>query len=281
MANTKAVHVETFEEYKERFKEHMQMTRDENGVLRVHLSTKGGEAVWSYQLHNAMCQLWKAIGSDKENNLLILSGFDKEWIAQREEQSFTEVEQDPDYQKRFDNGIIDTTKIIENFIMDIEIPTIGILNGPGFHWDSAIMCDITLAVPEFKFSDGHYVMGMGTVPGDGMTMLMQHFMGYKQANYMSYTSEGITAEEAKRYGLITEVVPREHIFERADEIAAKIMAKDRIVRNLTHNVVARPLRRRIIEEMQYHVTAEMYATSMMGYHHSFNDEAFLKEKGLA
>ena len=114
-----------------------------------------------------------------------------------------------------------------------------------------------------------------------MTMLMQHFMGYKQANYMSYTSEGITAEEAKRYGLITEVVPREHIFERADEIAAKIMAKDRIVRNLTHNVVARPLRRRIIEEMQYHVTAEMYATSMMGYHHSFNDEAFLKEKGLA
>lgn len=281
MANTKAVHIETFEEYRERFREHMQMTRDDKGVLRVHLSAKGGEAVWSYELHNAMSQLWKAIGNDKENSLLILSGFDKNWIAQREEESFTAVERDPDYHKRFDNGIIDTTKIIENFIMDIEIPTIGVLNGPGFHWDACVMCDITLAVPEFKFSDGHYVMGMGAVPGDGMTMLMQHFMGKKRANYMSYMSEGITAQQACEYGLITEVVPREQIFQRADEIAEKIMAKDRIVRNLTHNVLARPLRRRVIEEMQYHVTAEMYATSMMGYHHDFNDEAFLKEKGLS
>ena len=280
MANTREVHVETFEEYRERFKEHFRMERTEDGILTVWINSQGNPAVWSYQLHNAMCELWTAIGHDKDTELLILSAEGDNWIAGREPESFHEVEQDPDYQKRFNNGIIDTTKIIERFLMDIDIPTIGILPGPGFHWDSAIMCDITLAAPEMRFSDGHYIMGKGTVPGDGMTMLMQHFMGYKQANYMSYTSEGITAQEAKEYGLITEVVERDKIYERAMEIAKKIMAKDRIVRRLTHQVVVRPLKRRMMEEIQYHVTAEMYSTSMMKYTHEFDDEEFLKAKGL-
>lgn len=279
MAATNNVHVEMFEEYRERFKEHMWMER-KNGILQVKLSTKGGEAVWSYQLHNAMAELWKAIGADKENEILILSGFDKFWISDREIESFSEVENNPDYTGKFDNGIIDTTKIIENFLMNIDIPTIGVLNGPGFHWDACVMCDFTLAVPEFKFSDGHFIMGQGAVPGDGMTMLMQHFMGYKQANYMSYTSEGITAEEAKNYGLITEVVPRDQIFGRAFDIAEKIMKKDRVIRRLTHQVCVRPLKRRMMEEIQYHVTAEMYGTAIMSYHHDFNDPEFLKEKGL-
>jgi enoyl-CoA hydratase/carnithine racemase len=281
MTKTKNVHVETFEEYKKRFNEHFQMERTEDGILTVKLSTLGGPAEWSYQLHNAMCELWTAIGHDKSAELLILTGADGNWVVGNEPASFTEVEQDPDYQPRFDNGIIDTTKVIERFVMDIDIPTIGVLPGKGFHWDAPILCDITLCSPEMRFSDGHYVMGNGTVPGDGMTMLMQHFMGYKQANYMAYTSEGISAEEAKQYGLVTEVVAKDKIMERAMEIARKIMAKDRVVRRLTHQVVVRPLKRRVMEEIQYHVTAEMYSNAIRAnYHHNFGDDAFLKAKGL-
>lgn len=83
MANTKRVHVETFEEYRERFKEHFQMERTEDGILTVKVSTQGGPAVWSYQLHNAMCELWTAIGHDKDTELLILSAEGDNWIAGR------------------------------------------------------------------------------------------------------------------------------------------------------------------------------------------------------
>lgn len=76
------------------------------------------------------------------------------------------------------------------------------------------------------------------------------------------------------------MVEREDIYARAMELARKIMAKDRIVRRLTHQVCVRPLKRRMLEEIQYHVTAEMYSTSMMSYTHEFDDQEFLRAKGL-
>lgn len=280
MAKNNYVRMPTFEEYKERFRDHMVMERTEDGIIMVRLATKGDPVEWSYEMHNAMSELWTVIGHDKGNELLILTGTDPFWIGGRDGSSFHEVEQRNDPKERFDVGITDTTKIIENFVMNIDIPTIGVLNGRGFHWDAAVLCDITLSVPDFMFSDGHFQMNVGTVPGDGMTMLMQHFMGYKRANYMSYMSEAIDAKTAQEWGLITEVVEKEKIMDRAWEIARKIMSKDRIVRRLTHSIAVRPLKRRVLEEIQYHVTAEMYGVAMLPYKHDFDDENFLKNKGL-
>ena len=73
MALQTYVHVETFEEYSQRFKEFAYMERTEDGILWVRLHWKGGPVVWSYQTQNACGELWTAIGHDKKNEVMILT----------------------------------------------------------------------------------------------------------------------------------------------------------------------------------------------------------------
>ena len=45
------------------------------------------------------------------------------------------------YEYAYKDGRINVSSLIN----DLEIPTIGILNGPGFHTEIALMCDLTIA----------------------------------------------------------------------------------------------------------------------------------------
>ena len=65
-ASTDFVHRPTFEEYKEQFKQHFYLER-KNGIILVRMHTNGGPVKWSYQIHNALGQLWRVVGNDPEN----------------------------------------------------------------------------------------------------------------------------------------------------------------------------------------------------------------------
>ncbi|MFC1862839.1 hypothetical protein ACFL1Z_02670 [Thermodesulfobacteriota bacterium] len=80
MALKPYVHVETLEEYRERFKD-IAASRRENGIIEVKLHWKGGPAVWSYQAQHAYGELWTAIGHDKENEVMILTCQDPYWMC--------------------------------------------------------------------------------------------------------------------------------------------------------------------------------------------------------
>ena len=68
------VHVETLEEYSERFKDFAHLERTEDGILLCQLTWKGGPVMWSYQTQHAYGELWTAIGHDKKNEVMILAG---------------------------------------------------------------------------------------------------------------------------------------------------------------------------------------------------------------
>ena len=157
MALQPYVHVETFEEYSERFKDFAYMERSEDGILLVRLHWKGGPVVWSYQTQASYGELWTAIGHDKKNEIMILTCQDPYWLCQKSDpSSFDEVEDSTDTALKFDCNIPDTMNFVENFINDIEIPTIAAINGIGQHYEFALMCDITLCYPDFYFSDAHF-----------------------------------------------------------------------------------------------------------------------------
>ena len=56
-----------FEEYRERFSEHFELERREDGVLFACMHTLGGEVQWNAQLHRAIWQLFRTVGSDPKN----------------------------------------------------------------------------------------------------------------------------------------------------------------------------------------------------------------------
>jgi len=256
------IHVETFEEYSERFKDFAYMTRSEDGIIFVRLHWKGGPAVWSYQAQNAYGELWSAIGHDKKNELMIFTCQDPYWLCQKTDpSSFDEVEDSPGPDLKYNCNVPDTINFDSRFINDIEVPVIAALNGIGQHYELALFADITLCVPEFYFSDGH--TSANIVPGDGMNLAVRVCSGVKRATYMGYMEPKIDAKTALEWGLVNEVVDHDKIIDRAWEIA-------RAVRRLTHEVAMRPWKRAFQDDQRVNVFAEMYGVHLQKTKHHFD-----------
>ena len=82
-------------------------------------------------------------------------------------------------------------------------------------------------------------------------------MGLKRAAYYLYTSEKINAQMAKEMGLVNEVLPLDRLLPRAREIAEKIMQKPRAIRRLTSAVLRRQWKRRLVQDLGFHIAHEL------------------------
>ena len=270
MAEQDYIHMPTLEEYSERFKRFFKFKRSEDGILEVRMHTFEGPTRWSYQMHHAISELWTAVGHDTKNEVLIFTATGDQWIFGVDADSFREVEESPDDVQRFNIQIYDTLKVVENFVNDIEIPTICALTGQGIHWEMAMMSDITLCTPDFVLQDDHFVHGGGHVPGDGMNFSYRVCLGQKRAAYMAYMEPKIDAETALAWGLLNEIVEHDQLIPRAYEIARHIMKTGRAVRRLTHELVMRPWKRALQDDERVHVLAEMYAVQLQATRHNFD-----------
>ena len=263
------VKMPTLEDLQEKYKDFYKF-KFQDGILEARMHSDNGPVLWSYQMHNAMAEFYTDVGHAKWVECLTLTSTDPFWIHKTDNASFQEVEQDPDNVPRFNVQIYDTLKLVENFVNDIEIPTIAAINGRGIHWESAMMSDITLCTPDFILQDDHFGMNQGHVPGDGMTMCLQQILGLKRAAYMSLTCKGIDAEECLRLGVVNEIVERDKLMDRAWELARMIMTRDRSCRRMTHYNLIRPWRELVERDLRINVYAEMYSFNLSNSAHDFD-----------
>ncbi len=110
---------------------------------------------------------------------------------------------------------------IENF----PCPVIAAINGfaLGGGCELALACDIRLASDKAKL--GQPEINLGIIPGYGGTQRLTRLVGRGKAKQMTLTGDMITAEEAKRIGLVEEIFPAEELMGKAMEMAKKIASK--------------------------------------------------------
>jgi enoyl-CoA hydratase/carnithine racemase len=244
-----------FEQYREKYATHFKMER-RDGILQVQMHSDGGPVKFNLRIHNDWPQLWIDIGNDPDNEVLIFSGSGDKWTdgfdRSFRDQPIGEMASDAFY----DQVYWDATKLVESFVFNIDIPTIACINGPGFHTEFALMCDITLCADHTVLFDPHFG-DLGAVPGDGQGMTFQELMGLKRAAYYLYTSDKIDAQTAKEIGLVNEVVSLDRLLPRAWEIAEKIMKKPRTTRRLTASVLRRPWKRLLVQDLGFHLGHEL------------------------
>ncbi|MGW6458664.1 enoyl-CoA hydratase/isomerase family protein [Streptomyces sp. NPDC055078] len=234
-----------FDDYKEQFRDFFLLERTD-GVIVARAHTLDGPIQLSVQNHRALGQLLKTIGADPENEVLILTGSGEEFMMDADPEGFALEDEDMPhwaYEYAYKDGRINVSSLIN----DLEIPTIGIFNGPGFHSEIVLMCDITLCADDATVFDLHF--DIGSVPGDGIHSCFQELLGVKRAAYALLTGEAISARQALEWGMVNEVLPRGELLDRAKAIAAHIMGQPRITRRLTTQIVRRPWRRRITDDL--------------------------------
>lgn len=235
-----------FEDYRVAFQNFFHLDRRADGVLLARAHTNGGPVQLSVQNHRALGQLLKVVGADPDNELLILTGSGDDFMMATDPNGFEIEDQDMEYwayEYAYKDGRINVSSLIN----DLEIPTIGVMNGPGFHPEIVLMCDITICAENATIFDLHY--DIGSVPADGIHNAFQELLGVKRAAYALLTGEAIDARRALEYGLVNEVVPTDKLISRAYEIADHIMGQPRVTRRLTTQIVRRPWKKRITEDL--------------------------------
>jgi enoyl-CoA hydratase len=104
-------------------------------------------------------------------------------------------------------------------------PLIAAVNGfaiGGGH-ELVMLADIVVAADDAAFSQREIVIG--ALPGDGATQRLPRVLGKTLAMKLVLTGEPLTAAEAERHGLVTEVVTPARSIARAIEIASLIAAR--------------------------------------------------------
>ncbi|MGY4652036.1 enoyl-CoA hydratase [Mycobacterium sp. URHB0021] len=105
-------------------------------------------------------------------------------------------------------------------------PVIGAINGAAVTGglEFALYCDILIASDNARFADTHARVGL--LPTWGLSVRLPQKVGVGMARRMSLTGDYLSADEALRAGLVTEVVPHDQLLPTVRRVAASIVGNN-------------------------------------------------------
>lgn len=239
------------EDYQDTFK-YIRLRR-EDGVLEMTIHRDGGSALWDFGpigIHRELGDAFLAIGQDPDNRAVILTGAGEVFLTGFDYEG-AEAPSAAFWDRIYREG-----KALLNNLLDIEVPVIAAVNGDAFiHAELAVLSDIVLAAEGVRFADkAHFPSG--TVPGDGVHVVWPMLLGPNRGRYFLLTGEEIDAEEARRIGVVGEVLPRDELLPRAWALARDIAAKPPLAVRYARIALTYDLKRRMLSELGHGLMLE-------------------------
>jgi enoyl-CoA hydratase/carnithine racemase len=228
--------------------------RREDGILEVTVHTDGGSLQWGRLPHAELEQAFLDIARDRDNQVVILTGTGADFSGPVPEVESNRAAHRQTPEEWGDLGW-ESKNLLTN-LMAIDVPMIAAVNGPALrHAELPVMCDVVLASETAVFQDSAHFVG-GLVPGDGMHIVFPLVMGFNRGRYFLLTGQKVSAQEAKAYGVVNEVLSPERLLPRAWEIARQIMLQPELNRRYTRILLTEVLRRQINELLPYGLALE-------------------------
>ena len=227
------------------------------------------------QMHH---DLWTALDlaeADSTIRALVITGAGRGFCAGADLSEF-DFTPGPDLVKRADPGpVIDqafnpTARRLQN----LRMPTIAAVNGvaAGAGASLAMCCDIAIAVPSASFIQAFSKIGL--IPDAGGSWLLVERLGMARAMALAMTGDKLTADKAKEWGLIWDVVE--------DSVAAALALAERLAVMPTKALVAtrQLLRDAGTRSFTQHLDTERDTQSAMGHTHDYIEgvTAFLQKR---
>ena len=236
----------------------IRFERGEDGILVMSLHKDGGPLTFTARDHESFVDAFYAVGRDRANKVVILTGTGGDFMPAIDFGSFGDVS-DPDvWSKVHDEG----TQILEN-IANIRVPMIWAVEGRAHvHAEYGLLANLIVAGEGASFNDLPHFAG-GIIPGDGVFTLWSHFVGPGRAQAMLLDPQPMSAREAKDLGVVAEVVPSGRAVIRAKEIAKSYLAKPEVTRRNTRIHFIQPIKERILREVGYGLALEGAAAAAL------------------
>jgi enoyl-CoA hydratase/carnithine racemase len=246
--------VNCFEVYRDRFR--TVAFRREDGILEMRLHRDGGPASWDAHpggMNGELGEAFLAVARDPENRIVVLTGTGDSFLAGLDmSRPFPEIEK-LDFWGRIER---ETREVTESLLM-IPVPVIGAVNGAAFvHAELIAMSDIVLASDTASFADKAHITLNGVTPGDGAHAWWPLVLGVNRARYFLLSGEEIDAEEARRIGIVAEVLPHDRLLARAWELARMLATKPDLALRYSRLLLTRPIKRAFASEHGYGLALE-------------------------
>ena len=90
--------------------------------------------------------------------------------------------------------------------------------------------------------------------------MAQHYFGTKRGNYYMMTARQWTAQQMLDWGMVSEVVPKDKVMERAWEIARLWKTMPYENRTIMSNLAKRPLKKLLVDDLKLHTVSEQYGS---------------------
>jgi enoyl-CoA hydratase len=186
------------------------------GIALVTLNRPKALNAYCIQMRDDLFEILGAIELDDEVRVVIFKGAgDKAFCAGADLSEFLTAPPPVKARKvRFERDIWGR-------FLNLPQPAIAALHGYvlGSGIEIALCCDIRLASPDAKF--GLPEIGLGIIPAAGGTQTLPRVIGRSRALEMLLTNRWLDAEEALQFQLVNQVVPKEALFQTAENMAKK------------------------------------------------------------
>lgn len=189
-------------------------------VLVLSLNRPAQRNAVNARLHHELSRVFTDAQRDADSDVVVLTGNGAAFCAGGD---IDWMQLSVDEPEEFEKTAREAKDIVYSQL-DLEKPLICRLNGhaTGLGASLALLCDVIIASDEAKIGDPH--VSVGLVAGDGGALIWPQLVGYAKAKKYLLTGELMTATEAERIGLITDVVARAELDAAVDALAQRLAA---------------------------------------------------------
>jgi enoyl-CoA hydratase/carnithine racemase len=188
----------------------MLRTETTDGVLTVTLARPERRNAIDGEMAARLRETFEAAADDPETRAVILTGEGRAFSGGGDLSRF-ERDWDPREFRHDSHRLTSLITLLER----LEKPTVAAINGAvtGAGTQLALVCDVRLAAASARFI---YREGrLGIIPSHGGVTRLVKLIGLARAKDVLLGGEGLTADEARDAGLITQVVPDDELLEHA------------------------------------------------------------------
>jgi enoyl-CoA hydratase len=187
-------------------------------VGRVTFNLPERQNRYTLETHRELAHVVGDLAADPDVNAVLVTANGRAFCAGADDDVLEQVSGDGGMLRR----ALDEARQQVHALVEIDKPIVVALTGTamGAGLAFALLADIVIAERHVRFTDGHVLAAMPA--GDGGVLAWPASVGIMKAKRYLLTGDPITAEEAERIGLVTEVVDTGAAKARAEVYARRL-----------------------------------------------------------
>jgi enoyl-CoA hydratase len=204
------------------------------------------------QLHADLAALMRCLKLERSARAVLLQGSKKAFSAGGDFGWFPTL----DTVGRLDHLRAEAKGLIWD-LLDIELPIVASLNGPavGLGASIALLCDVVVMASTASIVDPH--VRVGIVAGDGGAAIWPLLVGPLKAKQYLLTGDAVTADEAQRLGLVTEVATPDDLADRSMAWARRLAAGAPLAVRYTKQAINAQVKRALLDSFDVSTALEI------------------------